>query len=282
MIKQIIISVILTFSVLFVQGQIGKAKVVEKEGKEFYEHKVKKGQTAYGISQMYETSVDVLFKNNPDAANGLDIGEMLYIPVKKDQAEALPSDQTDAQAGNPEELQQEIHPDTNQIIHTVAAGETMYGIAKKYGVTVEDLKAANNNTFNLSIGQKIVIPVDKADKNNEDQPLIKNPINTSVAPGDSVILHKVKKGDTFYSLSNFYGVSGQDIRDANDGLPKGLQLGETIRIVVKKNAFIFFIAFPSIPLTSAMPGPLYLRPRRLSPAPMPQRLYALPEIVTTQ
>lgn len=241
MIKQLVIAILCIFSAMFTYGQIGKAKVVEKEGKEFYEHKVKKGQTAYGISKLYETTVEVLYKHNPETKDGLDIGEKVYLPVKSDIVETLPNDQTDVQTGNPEGLQQEIQSDTNELIHEVQAGETMYGIAKKYGVPVEDIKAANGGSVNLSIGQKIIIPVDKADKGNQDTPLVKNPVNSSIAPGDSVVLHKVKKGDTFYSLSKFYEVSGQEIRDANDGLPKGLQLGETIRIIVKKKLLVNYV-----------------------------------------
>lgn len=252
MTRQIIISILLVLSSVFVFGQIGEAKVVVKEGKQYYEHEVKKGQTAYGISKMYDSSTDVLFKVNPEAKSGLQIGQVLYVPVKEsaktneDNVNSVTNNvlekevKTEVKEVDQEKLdkvegiQQEVQPDTNEIIHKVEAGETLYGIAKKYGVSVEDLKAANGNTVSLNVGQTLIIPVEKADKNNSVTPLVKDPVNISVAPGDSVVLHKVKKGDTFYSLSKFYEVSGQDIRDANDGLPKGLQLGETIRIIVKK------------------------------------------------
>ncbi len=240
MTKQIIISLFLTLFTMVAYSQIGEAKIVEKEGKEYYEHKVKKGQTAYGISQMYETSVDVIFTNNPAAKNGLNIGDKLYIPVKEGEGSAQNEEETDVETSAHEGLQEEVQVDTNQLIHEVKAGETLYGIAKKYGISVDDLKAANGNSVALSIGQQLIIPLDKVDKGNEVQPLVKDPINYSVNPGDSVVLHKVKKGDTFYSLSKFYDVSGQEIRDANDGLPKGLQVGETIRVIVKKKMPLTF------------------------------------------
>lgn len=244
MTKQVLITTLFILTAVFAVGQIDKAKIVEKEGKEYYEHKVKKGQTAYGISKMYKTSVEEVFKFNPESEGGLKIGQKLYLPVKTEQVDELPSDQTDVHAGNPEveSLQQEVQEDTTKIIHTVAAGETMFGIAKKYSVSLEDLKAANGNKVTLNVGDQLVIPVDKADKNNVVVPIVKDPINSSVNPGDSVVLHKVKKGDTFYSLSKFYEVSGQEIRDANDGLPKGLQLGETIRVIVKKKLPINYVA----------------------------------------
>lgn len=49
-------------------------------------------------------------------------------------------------------------PVLNQLIHIVKKGDTMYALSKKYGVSVESIKRANNlSTTSLSIGQKLVI-----------------------------------------------------------------------------------------------------------------------------
>ena len=42
--------------------------------------------------------------------------------------------------------------------HTVSKGETLYGLSKQYGVTVDDLKAWNNLVDNtIHVGQEIVV-----------------------------------------------------------------------------------------------------------------------------
>lgn len=49
--------------------------------------------------------------------------------------------------------------------------------------------------------------------------------------GDVVlVLHKVKSGQTLYSLSRRYGTSVQSIRDENGGLSAGLKVGQTLKI----------------------------------------------------
>lgn len=52
-------------------------------------------------------------------------------------------------------------PGGSQRMHTVASGETLYGIAQRYGVTVQAIINANNlaNPDRLSIGQQLIIPV---------------------------------------------------------------------------------------------------------------------------
>jgi peptidoglycan DL-endopeptidase LytE len=52
------------------------------------------------------------------------------------------------------------NPDTPVLIHTVQPGETLFGIARKYGVTVEDIKSLNQISSDaISAGQTLQIPV---------------------------------------------------------------------------------------------------------------------------
>ncbi len=229
-------------------GQRDVAPIETHNGKKCYVHKVSKGQTAYGISKMYKTSVTELFKHNPNAENGLSIGQNLYFPLTEEELKktSVKGEEitNSVNTSDSDTLKNEIigisNPqisDTNIIIHTVVAGETMYAIAKKYSVKLDDLMAANKDKVTLNVGDKVVIPVDKANKVNEVEPIVKNPINTSVNPNDSVILHTVEAGQTFYYLQQQYGQTEAQIRASNDGLPKGLQKGEVIKIIVpKKNA----------------------------------------------
>ena len=58
--------------------------------------------------------------------------------------------------------------ETTSSTHTIVAGETLYAIARKNGITVEELKKSNNLTSdNLQPGQKIQIT--KATKGHQDK-----------------------------------------------------------------------------------------------------------------
>lgn len=92
---------------------------------------VKVGDSLYQIAQRYGTTVDELKRLNNLTSNTLSIGQQLIIPSTS--------------------------PSVNY--YTVQRGDSLYSIAKKFGTTVDKLKAANNMSSNLiSIGQELVIP----------------------------------------------------------------------------------------------------------------------------
>ncbi|HXA03011.1 MAG TPA: LysM peptidoglycan-binding domain-containing protein, partial [Cytophagaceae bacterium] len=93
-------------------------------------HTVKSGETLYSISKMYNVAADSLKKWNYLSDNVLKLGQELII-------------------------QQSAKAD---VIHTVAQGETMYKIARMYGVSVADIKLWNRRTNeSLEIGESLVI-----------------------------------------------------------------------------------------------------------------------------
>jgi uncharacterized protein YggE len=51
-----------------------------------------------------------------------------------------------------------IQTDTTNKLYTVVTGDTLYSISRRFGITVEDLKALNNlSDNNIKIGQKLVV-----------------------------------------------------------------------------------------------------------------------------
>lgn len=232
-------------------AQPGSVPVVEKNGKKYYEHTVEKKQTAYGISRMYNVSLNEMYEANPEAEAGLQIGQKLYIPVPDADTDntQTTNENNNTNTNEGEQLQEEVTTETkaennetentsNEVIHIVQTGETAYSIARKYGVPVSDLLKKNNASENLSPGQKLVIPIDEAAKNDEIQPIEKNPVNPIENPEDSIILHKVKNHETLYSLSQQYGVSIEKIKAANNGLPEGLKKGDKIRIPLPRKVIL--------------------------------------------
>jgi polysaccharide deacetylase family sporulation protein PdaB len=83
--------------------------------------------------------------------------------------------------------------------YTVKAGDTLYSIAKKYGVTVEALAKANNITnYNLiRVGQVLIIPT------------------KAVAPLPAAIKYTVKAGDTLYSIAKKHNITVAKLASAN-------------------------------------------------------------------
>ena len=95
-------------------------------------HEVITGETLFGISRKYQVATDTLIRWNNLEGYNIKIGQKLLVGYK-------------------EKVQE-------QLIHTVATGDTFYKIARQYNVSVADLKEWNSKTdLNLKLGEKLVI-----------------------------------------------------------------------------------------------------------------------------
>ena len=94
--------------------------------------------------------------------------------------------------------------------YTVQMGDTLYGISKQFGVSVEDIKLENDLSNNIVfVGQVLRIPTD-----------------------NTTSFYIVKKGDTLYSIANKYGVSVSDIMKVNNLNTTVLNVGQQLRIPI--------------------------------------------------
>lgn len=100
--------------------------------------------------------------------------------------------------------------DEGQVTHTVAAGENLFRIALRYGVTMDELAAANDITDYTLVftGQVLVIPGLDAPDTSDD---IENPL-VAAAP----IVHVVQQGEILSQIAAQYGVTVDSILQANN------------------------------------------------------------------
>ena len=178
------------------------------EGKVYYIHVVKAGQTLFAIARAYNISQKEIAIENPGAMSGLVVGQALKIPVTPTMEQEIDTSGLEDLAGKKK-------------IHTVQSGETLFSIARMYGTDEESLMLANPGlrTDNLRVGQKIVIP----GREMPDQGAGFNE--------EGFVYHKVKRRETLYSIARFYDVEVTDIRNANPELGwGGPKTGQVIRI----------------------------------------------------
>jgi LysM repeat protein len=179
------------------------------DGRKYVVHTVQQGQTLYGISRHYAVPIDAITKANPAATQGLSLGQVLLIPqdaVQKKELKGAP------QFGG-----------SGELVHTVAKKETLFGIARKYGVEQTALLARNPDAANgLKEGMRLVIPPATA----PDVPRVA----AEPASDDKSTSHLVMPGETLFGLAQKYGVEVPEIEAANGGLAQGLKVGTYIRI----------------------------------------------------
>jgi len=168
----------LTSNILSV-GQVLKipTKIVDIGDTELYQ--VKAGDTLYSIANNYGISVNELKTINNLDNNYLAIGQLLNVPSGLSLVNS----------------------------YIVSSGDTLYSIAKKFDTTVPKLKEANNLTSNmLSVGQKLIIPIDEE--------------NTYV----------VKAGDTLYSIAREFNTTVDEIKRLNNMTNNVLTIGQILII----------------------------------------------------
>ena len=222
-----------------------KSKVVPKGPA----HKVESGESLYTIAKKYDTSIEKLRDANPQLdSDNLQLGELLALPkgIKK-QVEDKPSK---AEVAKIAKLQSKLQK------HTVASGESFYVIAKKYNISVEELKKANPQVENdkLDIKDVVFIPgtenivvkdkkVKEEKKKEKENSAIEDDVVASVqdksnSGNENNLLHEVLPKETKYGISKRYGISIAELEKLNPQLTNGLEVGQqlVIRGGVKKEA----------------------------------------------
>jgi cell wall-associated NlpC family hydrolase len=148
--------------------------------------------------------------------------------------------------------------------HQVKAKESLYVIAKQYGITLKELQNANPNIGKkgLSIGQVITIPkegklvindavADNAVVKIKETPVaeIKNTVpviaqntisqtNTTPEVVTTEIIHTVSTKETKYGIAKKYGITVADLERQNPAIQQRLNVGLELKIQVPNNSIV--------------------------------------------
>ncbi|MEM7030768.1 MAG: LysM peptidoglycan-binding domain-containing protein [Chloroflexota bacterium] len=118
------------------------------------------GDTLYGIAFAHDVAVaDIIVVNNITDPNRLRVGQRLWLGTTEAPAEEItePESESPAEPDN----EPEIEP-TETNTYTVQSGDTLYGIALQFGVTVEAIVALNDllDPSYLRIDQVLNMPTE--------------------------------------------------------------------------------------------------------------------------
>lgn len=160
----------------------GGYKYVPVSGSNYYV--VKKGDSLWSIARANGLTVNELKSLNNLSSNILHVGDTLLISS---------ADSTD--------------DDGNDNYYVVKSGDTLWSIARKYNLSVNELKALNNLSSNvLSLGQRLI--VGKGSSND----------------------YVVSAWDTLWAIARKFNVSVDDIKSLNNLSSNNLSIGMTLKI----------------------------------------------------
>ena len=198
-------------------------------GMEYYVYTVEASEGLYRISKKFNVLQADIYKANPGITEAIKAGQTLYIPVNK---------------GNGSKSTQKSSSQKKVIEHKVLAKQTLYSISKMYGVEQSDIVGMNpeiqGNT--IKIGQTLKIPISNMTKGEEQERVI-NQINDTQSPPTSntsnrnvkkkYVTYEVKnKKETLYSISKQFGVSINEIIEANPYAQDGIKKGDILQIPI--------------------------------------------------
>ena len=105
---------------------------------------------------------------------------------------------------------------TESDFYTVQKGDSLWKIATKFGITVDELKELNNLKNNtITVGQNLKV------KLTEEKPI------------EDYLLYTIKSGDSLWKIANTYGVTVNELKQVNNLSGTTLQIGDVLLIPTK-------------------------------------------------
>ncbi len=178
-------------------------------------YKVKEGDSLYNIGKKFHVSVKEIKEINGLSSNRLKIGSRLVIPAKVSSEKAV-----DRHA---------ISKASGIKYHKVKKGESLYTIARQYGLSVDELKEINGlKDSNLRIGQRLSLAASAS-----HSIIVKSSGTVKPSGEDHKTIYAVKKGDSIYAIAKRYGINQKEIRRTNRLKDNRLKPGQRLVLYVK-------------------------------------------------
>lgn len=159
-------------------------------------HQAVEGETFKSLEKIYGVSQEVIRDANPSLSWKLKTGDSVRIPYQKE----LLSNPSQTQTNKNNNI-------SDTIFYEVSSKETLYGISRKFNITIDQLIAANPILkAGLKSGQVIIIPKGEV-AIQEIVPPLQQETNSSQ--------HTVQAGETMYSIAKAYRVNLDSLSAAN-------------------------------------------------------------------
>jgi membrane-bound lytic murein transglycosylase D len=187
--------------------------LAENQGKglRYSSYTIKSGDSLGLIAQRQHSSVDEIKRANNLTSNTIRVGQSLLIPATNGQPIVL--------VKNSQQPTKSRTSSAKSIVHKVSSGDTLSGLAQKYGVNTVDIAKWNNlsSMSRLKIGQSLIVSLSAE--------------NTLKA-----IIYKIRYGDSLSKIASQFNVSVDDIIKWNDleGF-NTLEQGREIKLYIGPN-----------------------------------------------
>jgi len=184
----------------------------------FYNHTVIEGNTLFNLQKMYACPAEDILNANEGIERGLDVGEVVFIPVHK-----------------------------KTITHIVSSNESIYSLSRLFSVPIDSIVKHNLISGNeLKIGQRLsikdaIIPILK-EVSTYSEGILKNipsndltsSLNSNLMNDDLFVLHTVQSQESLYTISKRYMVSINDLIELNNLKTSKISPNDVLKIKLKE------------------------------------------------
>ena len=184
----------------------------------FYNHTVIEGNSLFNLQKMYACPAEDILNANEGIERGLDVGEVVFIPVHK-----------------------------KTITHIVSSNESIYSLSRLFSVPIDSIVKHNLISGNeLKIGQRLsikdaIIPILKEVTTNREGNLKNIPsydltssLNSNLMNDDLFVLHTVQSQESLYTISKRYMVSIDNLKELNNLKKSKISPDDVLKIKLKQ------------------------------------------------
>lgn len=152
-------------------GIVNQLPTIRVNGKVMYYYDTQSGDNIYTVAEKLGVSVEEIRANNPSVSDGIKPRMRLFFP-------------TDISSQNPGDSQ-------GPLTHVVAKGESIYGIARQHGLTMDELVTLNPSAkdgirpgMRLRLQEEPVSEKEKVDKTTEEPELAETEPTSAVTSAE--------------------------------------------------------------------------------------------------
>lgn len=284
---------------------VAKPEVSEQAQPKYTYHKIKKGETLSTIAKKHHVTVAQIKKWNHLRSDMIHEGSRLKIqvpqkkkpavvpkapvqpaPVAKDTATTQttsPAVQKPAEPTAPKaEPAVQTVTQPKIVYHKIKSGETLSAIARKYHVTVDQIKKWNHlksdmihegDKLKITVMQKVtVMPTVQTEPTSANESVTATTSTANTVTSDNSasaqsVTHKIEHGESLYSISRKYNVTVDQIKQWNQLNSDMIHEGDNLTIMVSGDGTVTTSAVAPTSAPTAKPA------ESAAPAPQPQLIY---------
>lgn len=178
----------------------------------FTTHAVKQGETLEGIAKQYNVTTETILTYNKEIKQGQGLKASTILVIPADGSTTTPSKPVVVENKNGSDEKEAQEEPIGFTSYKVKRKETLYGIAKRFNITEEDIKRYNRDLYSAPLKKKMVLRIPKYRRVKPEEETVIDP--------DDYFNYTVAPKETRWSIAHKHGITIDSMVALNPDLSK--------------------------------------------------------------